>query len=32
MDKEKNKSNEQQGFATDRLEVVLAGLILEGWL
>ena len=32
MDKEKEKSNEQEGFKTDGLEEVLASLILEGWL
>lgn len=32
MDKEKDKSNEQEGFESDGLEEVLATLILEGWL
>lgn len=32
MDKEKGKSNEQEGFESDGLEEVLASLILEGWL
>ena len=32
MDKEKDKSNEQEGFKSEGLEEVLAGLILEGWL
>jgi len=32
MDKEKDKSNEQECFETDGLEEVLASLILEGWL
>lgn len=32
MDKEKDKSNEQEGFKSEGLEEVLASLILEGWL
>lgn len=32
MNKEKDKSNGQEGFETDGLEEVLASLILEGWL
>lgn len=32
MNKEKEKSNEQEGFKSDGLEEVLATLILEGWL
>ena len=32
MNKEKDKSNERQGFESEGLEQVLASLILEGWL
>ena len=31
-DKEKDKSNKQEGFKSEGLEEVLASLILEGWL
>ena len=32
MNKEKDKSNERQGFESEWLEQVLASLIFEGWL
>ena len=32
MNKEKDKSNEQEGFKSEGLEEVLVSLILEGWL
>lgn len=32
MNKEKDKSNEQEGFESEGLEDILASLIFEGWL
>jgi hypothetical protein len=32
MKKEKDKSNEQEGFKSAGLEQIVASLILEGWL
>lgn len=32
MNKDKDKSNEQEGFESEGLEDILASLILEGWL
>lgn len=32
MEERKHKPNEQEGFKSEGLEEVLAGLILEGWL
>lgn len=32
MNKEKDKSNEKEGFEIEGLEYILASLIFEGWL